>query len=109
MQELPFEAIASVFRMELSCKSNLVAMLFPKLWHGTVVQRLPCKAMSQSFAWNFRAKAALQSIFVSYRIELSCIELLLHGTVVQRLPSPKLPVKLLRGTVVQKLPCEAIS
>ena len=84
-------------------------MLFPKLWHGTVVQRLPCKAMSQSFAWNFRAKAALQSIFVSYRIELSCIELLLHGTVVQRLPSPKLPVKLLRGTVVQKLPCEAIS
>ena len=71
VQELPFEATAPAFRMELSCKSFL-AMLFLKPWHGTVVQRLPCKAMSHSLAWNPWAKAALQSNFVSFRIELSC-------------------------------------
>ena len=83
-----------VFRMELSCKSCL-AKLFLKLWHGTVVQRLPCKALSQSFAWHSRAKAGLRSNFVSIRIELSC--------------KNKLFPKLLHGSLVQKLPYEAMS
>ena len=80
--------------MELSCKSCL-AKLFLKLWHGTVVQRLPCKALSQSFAWHSRAKAGLRSNFVSIRIELSC--------------KNKLFPKLLHGSLVQKLPYEAMS
>ena len=73
--------------MKLSCKSCL-AKLFLKLWRGTVVQNLPCKAMSQSFAWNSQAKAALRSDFLSFCIELSCKDVLfpklLHGTVVQK-------------------------
>ena len=75
MQKLPCEAIL-------------------QLWRGTVVQRPPCKAMSQSFAWNSWAKAALRRDFTRF-----CIE-----------PSDKneLSLKLLHGTVMQKLPRKAI-
>ena len=65
----------------MTCKRCLAKLLL-KLWRGHVMQRLPCKAMSQSFAWNSRAKAALRSNFVSFCIELSCK--LLHGTFVHK-------------------------
>ena len=75
-----------------------------QLWRGTVVQRLPCKVMSQSFAWNSWTKAALRRNFciepsdknrfsLSFCMELSCKSGLaklfpefLHGAVVQKLP-----------------------
>ena len=71
----------------MTCKSCLAKLLL-KLWHGQVVQRLRCKAMSQSFAWNSRAEAALRIDFVSSCIELSCkhalFPKLLHGSFVHK-------------------------
>ena len=71
----------------MTCKSCLAKVLL-KLWCGYVVQRLPCKAMSQSFAWSSWTKAALRMNSVSFCIELSCKHALfpelLHGTFVHK-------------------------
>ena len=91
MQKLPCEAIL-------------------QLWRGTVVQRLPCKAMSQSFAWNSWAKAALRRNFTRFCIEPSdknrfslsfCMELACKNCLAKLFPD------FLHGAVVQKLPHEA--
>ena len=47
--------------------------------HAALVHKLPCEAISQAFAWNCRAKAALQNIAELFLK-------LLHGTVMQKLP-----------------------
>ena len=85
------------FCMELSCQSCL-AELFLKPLRGTVVQNLLCEAIFWDLAWNHRAKAALRSYCLSFRVELS-----------RKSRIAKLLLKLLHGTVMQKLPCEAIS
>ena len=100
--------------MELSCIGGF-ARLFLKLLHGTacgscriklfldflhgaVVQKLPCKTISEAFAWSCPAKVALQSYFLSFCMELSCRSCLLKPF-----------LKLLCESVVQKLPFETIS
>ena len=100
--------------MELSCIGGF-SKLFLKLFHGTaceccltnlflaflhgaVVQQLPCKIISEAFAWSLPAKVALQSYFLSFCMELSC-----RGCL------SKLFLKLLYEGVVQKLPFETIS
>ena len=108
MRKMPFETIFAGSCVALSCKSCLLKLLLEffvwschdmacksclaklllKLWRGYVVQRLPCKAMSQSFAWSSRTKAALRMNCVSFCIELSCKHVLfpelLHGTFVHK-------------------------
>ena len=79
--------------MELSCKSYL-AGLFLKLLHGAVLQKLPCKAISQAFAWSCHAEVAFQSYSSSFCMKVSCKSCLVE-----------LFLQLLYGTVVQKLPC----
>ena len=78
--------------MELLFKTSS-AKLFFELLRGTVVQELPCEAVAKAFAWNCRAKAALQNYFLSFCMELSCpsclaklFHELLHGAVVQNMP-----------------------
>ena len=85
------------FCMELSGKSRLAKLLL-SLLHGTVIPRLPCKAIPCAFDYNCRAKYSFRSYFSGSCVALSCMSCLL-----------KLFLKLLFGTVVQKLSCKAIS
>ena len=78
--------------MELLFKT-CSAKLFFELLRGTVVQMLPCETIASTFAWNCRAKAALQNYFLSVCMELSyksCLAILsrklLHAAVVQKPP-----------------------
>ena len=83
--------------MQLSCASSL-AKLFLELLHRTVVPKLPCRIISQAFAWNCCSKLALRSYFLSSCMEPSC-----------KCCLSNLFFKLLFGSVEQKLTCKAIS
>ena len=80
-----------------ACECCLIN-LFLAFLHGAVVQKLPCKIISEAFAWSLPAKVGLQSYFSSFCMELSC-----RGCL------SKLFLKLLYEGVVQKLPFETIS
>ena len=119
------------FCMKLSCKSCLTK-LFLKLLHGTVMQRLPFKAIPQAFVWRCRAKAAFWNYFFSFCMELSCKSCLVQN-IVQYLQAPETcfwvmakvlgagwvmlgAIKsdcswfmILHGTVVHRWLCETIS
>ena len=84
------------FCMELLFKT-CSAKLFLELWHGTVLQKLPCEAIAEAFACNCRAKAALQNFVLSFCVELSCKSGL-----------PMLFHKLLHAAIVQNMPFQAI-
>ena len=100
MEPLCIGCFANLFLKLLhgtACKSLLIK-LFLEFWHGAVVQKLPCRTFSEAVAWSCPAKVALQSYFLSFRMELSC-----RGSL------SKLFLKLLYEGVVQKLPFETIS
>ena len=88
--------------MELLCKTCLLKLPL-MLLHGTVIQKLLCKAISQAFAWDCHAEAVLRSYLLNFCMTQSrkscfasfCMQLsrksclwalllkLLHGTVMQ--------------------------
>ena len=80
-----------------ACECCLIN-LFLAFLHGAVVQKLPCKVISEAFVWSLPAKVALQSYFASFCMELSC-----RGCL------SKLFLQLSYEGVVQKLPFETIS
>ena len=67
------------------------------LLHWTFIRKFLCEAISQAFAWNCRAEAALRSYFLNFCMKLSCKSCL-----------AKLFLKLLHATVVRKFLCGAI-
>ena len=95
------------FCMASSCRGR-VPKLFLELFHGTVVQKVPRKAISQNFIWNCRKKALSgrglgRSLCYVGRSQISLSAPLCTRCLV------KLFLKLLHGTVVPKLPCKTIS